>query len=66
MKVTLDLEITEFQENALSRLLLQGQAVTEEFLRGFCKDTVAQALKELCDMYLYDSVTTQFFEEMKE
>ncbi len=66
MKVILDLKLTEFEEKALSHLLLQGQAVTEDFLQGFCEDSVAKALKELCDMFLYDSVTTQFFEEMKE
>ncbi len=66
MKVTLDFEITKFEEKALSSMLLHGEAVTETFLTGFCRNAVSQALRDLCEMFLRESVITPVFEEGKE
>ena len=66
MKVTLDIEISDFQEKALSSMLLQGEAVTDAFLRGFCENAVEQALRNLCDMFLRESVIMTAFKEEKE
>ncbi len=66
MKVTLDFEITKVEEDALSSVLLQGKPVTEYFLRDFCKNAIAQAMADVREIFLYDSVITPVFEEENE
>ncbi len=66
MKVTLDFEITKVEEDALSSVLFQGKPLTEHFLRDFCRDAITQAVVEVREIFLYDSVITPVFEEENE